>query len=324
MIKRLCIVLSVIGTGSIAKAQPTSPYAQSSVLDGFYQKEHVPTKKLVQWVHVREADVMWEKRIWRIIDNRQKINYPLFYPLTPKSDRVSLWHLLFYYLVFEPGTITPYQLFTIDNISDKDDMFKYPIPYAPDPISDSIYRYTLRNILYECSEGEPYYRIIEGGIRIDSLDAQGNLVINPDTKVCDSIVSQDVVAWELKEDWFFDKQRSVMDVRIIGICPIVYRYEVDPATKAKKVVGTKQLLWFYFPEIRYILQNHFVFNRLNDAQRMSYDDLFWKRMFDSYIKKESNIYDRKIVDYTQGVDALLESEKIKKFMMEFEHDVWDL
>ena len=34
--------------------------------------------------------------------------------------------------------------------------------------------------------------------------------------------SRDIIRYELKEDWFFDKQRSVLDVRIIGISPVVF------------------------------------------------------------------------------------------------------
>ena len=55
---------------------------------------------------------------------------------------------------------------------------------------------------------------------------------------------------------------------------------------------------------------------------MSFDDFFWKREFSSYIKKESNIYDRTISNSWSGVDALLESEKIKEEMFKLEHDVW--
>jgi gliding motility associated protien GldN len=134
--------------------------------------------------------------------------------------------------------------------------------------------------------------------------------------------TEDIVAWDIKEDWFFDKQRSVMDVRIIGIAPVVYMHEKLSDLKSP-VVGTRALCWFYFPQIRPIIQNYFVFNRKNDAQRMSFDDLFWKRTFSSYVTKESSIFDRKINDYTSGIDALLESEKIKKEMMELEHDVWE-
>lgn len=55
---------------------------------------------------------------------------------------------------------------------------------------------------------------------------------------------------------------------------------------------------------------------------MSYDDLFWKRKFTSTIYKQSNVYDRKIETYRHGIDALLESEKIKDEIFKIEHDVW--
>ena len=65
------------------------------------------------------------------------------------------------------------------------------------------------------------------------------------------------------------------------------------------------------------------FNRQNDAERRSYEDYFWKRQFNSYVVKESNVYDRNISEYTTGIDHLLESERIKKEIFEFEHDLWD-
>ena len=70
------------------------------------------------------------------------------------------------------------------------------------------------------------------------------------------------------------------------------------------------------------MQNYFVYNEKNDARRMSFDDLFWKRKFQSYIDKETNVYDRTINDHKVGVDALLKSEDIKYEIFKFEHDVW--
>lgn len=302
------------------------------VLDGVYVKEHIPTKKVISYTYLREADVMWEKRVWRIIDLREKINQPLFFPLTPLSDRMSLWDILRYHLEKEPGSITPYNWYDLTNIYAQDgDQFKYPVKYTGP--GDTAYAQALKDFLYIKGPDvtEPFYRIDAYGTRIDSIavDASGNQIFDPVTgnpklvypdPVNDPITSEKIVEWELKEDWFFDKQRSVMDVRIVGICPRVY--DIDPNTK--KIKGVKPLFWIYFPELRYVIQNYFVYNRKNDAMRMSFDDLFWKRMFSSYIKKESNVFDRMIPDYVEGVDALLESEKIKKEMMEIEHDMWDL
>lgn len=109
-----------------------------------------------------------------------------------------------------------------------------------------------------------------------------------------------------------------MDVRIIGIAPVVYNIDETGA-----VSGLKELFWLYFPECRYVFQNFFVQNKDNDAQRMSFDDLFWKRMFQSYVIKSSNLYDREIDSYKAGVDALLEAERIKEEIFTFEHDLWN-
>ena len=110
-----------------------------------------------------------------------------------------------------------------------------------------------------------------------------------------------------------------MDVRIIGISPVVY-YKGP----AGDIQATKNLFWLYFPECRYVFQNFFVYNERNDAQRMSFDDLFWKRDFGSYIHKESNVFDRKVAPTWKGLDALLESERIKGEMFQLEHDLWNL
>ena len=308
------IAIGLLGLGSQLNAQ--------SVLDGVYVKEHIPTKKVISYTYLREADVMWEKRVWRIIDLREKINLPLYYPLVPLSDRWSLFDIMRHHLEQAPGSLTPYLTFDPNNLYATDgDQFKYPIKYQGP--TDTVYKKMVDELLNVLGpEPTDPIKVDRGGVLVDSLDFNNNPVYPPRDKY--PIGAADIVEWEIKEDWFFDKQRSVMDVRIVGISPRVNIIEEDPATKQKVVKGTKNLFWIYFPELRYITQNYFVYNRKNDAQRMSYDDLFWKRMFNSYIKKESSVFDRMITDYVTGVDALLESEKIKKEMMEIEHDMWDL
>lgn len=109
-----------------------------------------------------------------------------------------------------------------------------------------------------------------------------------------------------------------MDVRILGICLVR-----DSYTENGEFRGKEPLFWIYFPEARNVLAKAEVFNRFNDNERRSYDDIFWKRMFDSYIYKEENVFDRKIADYTAGLDALLESERVKNDLFKFEHDLWE-
>ena len=128
--------------------------------------------------------------------------------------------------------------------------------------------------------------------------------------------------WRLKEEWFFDKQRSIMDVRIIGLAPLQEdRDEVD----SRILTGTfSPIFWVYFEDARKVLINAEVFNLVkNDAERRTYDDIFWKRMFSSTIIKESNVMDRDVNEHMVGLDALLEAENIKTEIFNIEHDLWE-
>ena len=51
--------------------------------DRAYDRTITDEKKILAYDHLREADVMWEKRIWRVIDFREKMNLPFTYPRAP-------------------------------------------------------------------------------------------------------------------------------------------------------------------------------------------------------------------------------------------------
>lgn len=89
----LLIMLAFVVGGSTIKAQ--------NVLDGVYPKEHVLNRKPIPYPHVREADVMWAKKVWRVIDLREKINLPLYYPISIVDGRYSLIQLLMHGIQYE-------------------------------------------------------------------------------------------------------------------------------------------------------------------------------------------------------------------------------
>ena len=297
-----------IGLSTTVLAQlPSTGVSSSGVLDGVYVQEHIPTKRVIQYPHLREADVMWSKRVWRTIDLREKINHPLYYPEEPLADRMSLFDVI-KYGVFEEGSLTIYDL-----TADFDDKFRFPVKPLNGNINDPAFRKRL----------DEFFGTVSQVARLDPetdefvYDDAGDQIYD---SVAEAYTSRDIIRYEIKEDWFFDKQRSVMDVRIIGISPVVYFRNEETGD----IMGPKNLFWLYFPECRYVFQNFFVYNTSNDAMRMSFDDLFWKRQFSSYIHKETNVFDRTVNPSWDGLDALLESEKIKQEMFKIEHDVWHL
>ena len=49
------------------------------VLDGVYVKENTITRQVIPYPYLREADVMWSKRVWRLLDLNEKMNLPFRY-----------------------------------------------------------------------------------------------------------------------------------------------------------------------------------------------------------------------------------------------------
>lgn len=257
----------------------TEPGSQANgeplVRDGAYDKHISKERKPLAYAPLREADIFWQKRIWRVIDTRQKMNQPFTYPPQPFIGIL---------LAIAKEHKDKVHLFI-------DDEFKQPVS------------------------------IDEVEKRLGSIDTVQ--VYDPDKDEYISKVVKNDFNWttvnlfRLKEDWMFDEQTSTMIVRILGIAPI--RDVIDDNGNYR---GQEAMFWAYYPELREYLAKYDVFSPFNNAMSLSWDDVFEMRHFASYIMKESNIHDRRIQEYATGRDALLESENIKKEIMEFEHNLW--
>ena len=276
--------LLVLFTTGIAK-NAESQALNESPRDGVYDKEATSKKEPITYPWVREADMVWAKRVWRVVDLREKMNQAFYYPEVPHNDLKSLTDVILYAL--KEGTITAY------DASSTTDEFTMPLRYQE--IMGRLERSDSATI----QRPYPPY---------DWFDTIYTVTFNP----------SDVKRFRIKEDWFFDKQRSVMEVRILGICPVRDNFDENGIFRAYD-----PLFWIYFPEARPVFAKSEVFNRHNSVARLSYDDVFWKRMFSSYIYKEDNVYDRRIADYATGVDALMEAERVKNDLFMFENNLWE-
>lgn len=264
-------------------------FAQQSIFqpgdykDGVYDKENAVNRRLIPYTHLREGDVTWEKRIWRIIDVREKINQPLYFPIEPNVSRISIMQLITKYI-----------------------------------LSGQIIAFTEEEFMVPFEKAQIRAKMVKqkDSTETSQFDPDGNEIFVKILPPADSAwIYTSFCEIELKEDWFFDKQKSSLEVRIIGLGFSV----TDPD---KPDLGCNNMFWVYYPACRPYFAKHEVFNIKNDSERRTFEDVFWKRQFATKIKKESNVYDRRIEDYSKGLDALLESDKIKGDIFKFEHDLW--
>lgn len=249
---------------------------ESKVRDGAYDKVSVLENEIIPYDHIREADVFWSKRVWRVIDTREKINLPFKFPKAFFVDIIRNAAI--------EGQITVY--------SEIDDEFTTPL--VPEEVA------------------------IAGVGTSDTITVLDPVTLEEKTEITNPTFDpQKVNKVRLKEDWIFDEETSTLVVRIIGIAPVLEVYDENGEYR-----GDKVLFWAYYPELRPLLARQEVFNAGNDGVRLSWDDLFEMRFFGSYIIKENNVYDRRIQDYTTGVDALYEADRIKNQILDFEQDLW--
>lgn len=332
--KRLVLIFSTLSVLSISaqvdiNGGPTNVPVEG-VIDGVVMKEIIPTKRMIPYEFVREADMMWSKRIHRYIDKREKQNLTLFYPLDDRNDgsegteiwiknssRYSLWTIIRENIM--KGNLTVYYPMNPDYEQVKDgDQLKYPLAVKRNT-SISFWKDTaftkllMGNMMFGAEDKSTrgrYVKTYDG--MDDSIDpVTGNYIPIPSDYFY--YTSADIARYNIKEDWFFDKERSVLDVRIIAIAPVLFDKESNTY---------RDLFWLYFPECRFVFNNYYTYNTKNDSQWMSFDDYFWKRQFSSTIYKQSDVFDRKIEDYRYGIDALIESQKITEEVRTFENDLW--
>tara|TARA_B100001142_G_C14323703_1_gene651456 strand:- start:1550 stop:2455 length:906 start_codon:yes stop_codon:yes gene_type:complete len=297
------IILLFIASIFIIVSGDAQDVLSTEDMNSIYKKDRHHNKKVQQYTHLREADVMWSRKIWREIDLRQKINHPFYYPendgipgAAVTDDRKSLIDVI--YSAVQEGSLTAYGNAVYD------DEFREPMTSKE-----------IKNIGgagETIDEAVNWDKVAEGMTEEEALERKA---------IKTYFNRNSVKKWRLKEEWFFDKQRSVMDVRIIGIAPL--QEDVDEVTG--QLTGTfSPIFWIHFPESRKVLINAEVFNLVkNDAERRTYDDIFWKRMFSSTIVKESNPMDRRVNEYMVGLDALLEADRIKAEIFNLEHDLWE-
>jgi gliding motility associated protien GldN len=256
--------------------------------------------KPLPYGYVHDRDVLMGKTTWEMIDLDERVNFPMYYPVDTafvSNDRRSLFQVLLNGV--KSGKIT--EVYGDDyfnskkSLKDMESVFKYT-----DTIPSGI---------------DEYNTDVEGY-------KSGKKVLDKQYINVTELAASDVSGYRIKGFWYFDKRQSELKYRLLAICPVA----VEARDKAKGNSETIDLFWVYFPAIRDVLHVAKAFNDKNSAMPITFDQLLNSRRFNGVIYKEENVYgDRTIQDYMKdnAQMQLLESERVKEKIRNFEQDMWN-
>ncbi len=248
--------------------------------------------------YVDDRDVMWSKTVWEKIDLDERINFPYYYPVENVSPhRKPLFDVLTENII--NGNIT--EVYTSPYFTDK---------MSIQDVQDGLFAQVMTDLGVEkANNGEP-------------LTDEDYLTTN--------LTSFDIEQYWIKGTWYFDKRLGEMKYRLLGIAPVapdvnfIRQYSEEKTPKEDQDLSP--LFWVWFPAARESLNKYEIFNSKNASQPITFDLMLNARRFNSIIFKEENPYnDREVKDYIykDALRQILESERIKNKIRDFEQDMWN-
>lgn len=305
----LSLLLLTCGSMTVS-AQNILDSDDENNLGNFYQRKISATKTALPYPHLRESDVIWETCIWRTVDFREKFNQFFYFPKDVDNTedaesraahsttmatggsqgRINLARLI--YKAARDGAIQVYQ----------DDELKVPLEWE-----------------YVNGKLESTDTVQVG----EEYDDEGELIAEGhDSVTFTQFNSDEFYKIKLKEFWYIDKQDTRMKVRIVALA-LMQNY----CTEIGGENTCSDRIHFWIPMNDMTVRNLFAranaYDMYNNSIERSYDEIFISRYFDSYVNRETNVYNRQIHDYLTGDDALLESNAIEERIFDIESDMWE-
>ena len=292
-LKSFLLIVTAVFTVSGVYAQANLLRAKSPDEIGVRTADQiaVDNDKPLEYGYVDDRDILFSKMVWEKIVLDERANFPLYYPIDTNnigSNRRSLYDVL----------MKNIRNGNIENIYD-DSYFNT--------------KRTLKDIESALTMVDTTELGVEQLNAGEELSAE---YINKRT-----ITAADIKEYHVKGLWYFDKRQAEMKYRLLGIAPVAPDVNFIDESEPDLV----PLFWVWFPDARKILHEAKSFNNQNSSMPFSFDHLLNARRFQGYIFREENVQgDRAISEYVtqNALMQLLESQRIKDKIRDFELDMW--
>jgi len=263
----------------------SSEPAEDIYVDDIVAKRLITENRTLQYEPIREADIAWQKTIYRVIETREKMNLAFRTPVKP-----------FFEILRDLAMNGDITLFRHDGVAPD-----YKSPFNANEVENAFFRTdTIPSIDYDTYEET---------IKIEKSE----------------VYYEDINRYRIKEIWFFDEEASMLKVRIIGVAPVIDRIDPEtgvvkypevlfwiyyPTSREflskHRVISDENdiapMTWADLFEARFFSSYIYKITNVLD-----------KRVQDNYSAQ----------DERSGINALLESEQIKAELFNFEHDLWE-
>ena len=287
----LTVLCVSIASGSFAQANILNAKKPEEIGVRTEEQKKLDNDKYLEYGYVDDRDIMWSKMVWEVVDLDERANFPLYYPIDTNNignNRRSLYDVL----------MTSVQRGDIENIYD-----------------DSYF--TTKRTLLDIQDALRLVDTTDMGY--EQFNAEG-IVDNQFSRRRD-ITAADIMEYHLKGLWYFDKRQGELKYRLLGIAPVAPDVNFIDSDDPDPV----ELFWIWFPDAREVLHEAKAFNNENSAIPSSFDHLLNSRRFSGLIYREENVYgDRQVNEYISdnSLMQLLESDRIKEKIRDFEQDMW--
>jgi gliding motility associated protien GldN len=297
----IAILVLVLSTTTFAQSNLLNAKTPDQIGKKTEAELSADNDKPLPYGYVHDRDILMGKRIWEIIDLDERVNFPLYFPVEgdvmSSPDRRPLYNVLVKGI--KDGSIT--EVYDSSYFTSKKTL---------KDIEASLFKVDTTDVGREqMNEDIEAYR-------------KGTKKISEEYIRKTEIEAYNVDAYKVVGYWYFDKRQGELKYRLLGICPVVPDvYEMDNPNPEMV-----ELFWVYFPSTRDILHEATAFNNRNSAMPFTFDHMLNARRFSGMIYLEENVYgDRKIADYMKenAQMQLLESDRVKEKIRDFEQDMWN-